>query len=900
MSKTINLILSAVLTGMLLNAGIASAHSDHDRGHKRGHHHKHHKHWKRHHGPRSDAKLLEPRSLPYALAANAGQVDVTFSVQLINGSDNDPQYVYLLQKDGSDDCDSRHDYCKNGHNNEHGEIFKLNDAGQNGDKIAGDNIYGATVSVNTKSHRGKGRHKGHDECLEYLAFTTVGRNKLKSPNYSLCASSFPVSIAESNTSPENLIFFADKLTSPAIANELLVRFNDNASDQQIGAAARAVGAQVAGSVLPRNLYQFQFARRLTAEQLAASIRNLRRAPGVEDAYVNQVGSFASLPEDPEYLAGGQHGYTLINADDAWALGADGTGVTIAVLDSGVAGHSDLSIAGSDTINHGTPMAGIAAAITDNPDGIAGVAGGSTLESHVVSADASVTMAEMVAGFQKVASSSTAQVVIAGFNTTLAPPGSNLAGVADQFDLCSAINDVVLNNGTPVAVVVSPAGNNNSNSNHYPSKCNDTSGAANNRLTDKNLLITVMGSVSCTSGCTPDTRQSNSNYGAWVDVAAPAVNIRGTTNAGAYGNFSGTSFAAALVGGTAAQLFSCGTTASQIQSRLTSTAPVTVAAPSGGSKPRIDSYQAVLAGNTAPTGIALEGDTSLDEGLNTIEGYTIGTLSAIDANICDAFSYNIQGGADSESFSIGGADEDQLVINAGILDFETKSSYNVTVRVTDAGGLTFDQPFTITVNDLAENTAPVVNDQVFAVDENSPGETVVGTVAASDAESPNLNFSITGGNTGEAFMIDVETGTIHVSNSQALDFETTPSFALTVEVTDGELNDTATITINLNDLEENTAPVVNDQVFAVDENSIKGTFVGTVAASDSEGDGLSFSITGGNDTGAFNINSDGAITVGNPEVLDFERTPSFALTVEVSDGALSDTATITVNLNDLVE
>lgn len=109
MRKTINVVLSTILTGMLLNAGIASAHSDYDRGNRHGHHHKN---WKRHHKPRSDAKLLEPRSVPYALAANAGQVDVTFSVQLVSGNDNDPQYVYLLQKDGSDDCDTR----KNGHN----------------------------------------------------------------------------------------------------------------------------------------------------------------------------------------------------------------------------------------------------------------------------------------------------------------------------------------------------------------------------------------------------------------------------------------------------------------------------------------------------------------------------------------------------------------------------------------------------------------------------------------------------------------------------------------------------------------------------------------------------------------------------------------------------------------
>src|SRR5688572_10996463 len=107
MGKSINFIFSAILTGMLLNAGIALAHSDHDRGHKHG---------KRHHKPRSDAKLLEPRSLPYALAANSGPVDVNFNVQLINPNDNNPQYVYLLEEDGDEDCDPRHDYCHRGHN----------------------------------------------------------------------------------------------------------------------------------------------------------------------------------------------------------------------------------------------------------------------------------------------------------------------------------------------------------------------------------------------------------------------------------------------------------------------------------------------------------------------------------------------------------------------------------------------------------------------------------------------------------------------------------------------------------------------------------------------------------------------------------------------------------------
>ncbi|HEX5056152.1 MAG TPA: S8 family serine peptidase [Gammaproteobacteria bacterium] len=678
MRKAISFVLSSVMAGMLLDAGIASAHS--------GHHHEHHGHGDHHHS-QPDAKLLEPRSLPYALPANSGEVDVTFSVPLVNEDDDNPQYVYLVSKDEGDN---------HGWHNGQPEVFRLNDQGHDGDRIAGDSVYSATVRVNPQSH-GKGHHHGHDECLNYRAFARVGDDKIKSPEYGLCTSSFPVGVAPSNTSAGNLIVTPQ--VSPAIADELLVRFDADVSDQQIRNIARFVGAQVVGSILPRNLYQFKFPRALTAAQMDAAIRSLLRRPGVEDAYQNRVGTTVGIPSDPEFV--NQHGLQLINADDAWDLGATGAGVTVTLLDTGVQTHADLPTGGTDTANHGTAVAGVIAAITNNSTGIAGVAYNSTLQKFTVSPDTVVTMSEMVAGFQAVAATSTGQVVTAGFNITLAPPGVDLAG-DDQWDLCAAINDVVLNSGTPVAVVISGAGNDNSDGWHYPSKCNDSSAPANGQLTNKSLLIPVMASVSCTSACTPDTRVSTSNYGAWIDVAAPGQNIRSTNNTGGYSNFTGTSMAMAHVAGTAAQMISCGATVSQIQSRLISTAPVTIAMPGGGSKPRIDSRAAVLAGNTAPTGIT-GGSASINEGTDTGAGYAVGTLSAVDANLCDQFSFSIQGGADSAAFSIGGPGMNQLTLTAGVLDFETKSSYNVTVRVTDAGGLSFDQPFVVSVNDLPEPT-----------------------------------------------------------------------------------------------------------------------------------------------------------------------------------------------------
>lgn len=102
---------------------------------------------------------------------------------------------------------------------------------------------------------------------------------------------------------------------------------------------------------------------------------------------------------------------------------------------------------------------------------------------------------------------------------------------------------------------------------------------------------------------------------------------------------------------------------------------------------------------------------------------------------------------------------------------------------------------------------------------------------------------------------------------------------------------------------NQSPDILDAVFALAENSGSNSLVGTVTATDpDEADTLTYSITGGNSSGAFAINPDtGEIRVADPEVLDFETTSTFTLTVEVADnhGAI-DSASVTVNLADIDE
>ncbi|MFM9966752.1 MAG: Calx-beta domain-containing protein [Planctomycetaceae bacterium] len=149
----------------------------------------------------------------------------------------------------------------------------------------------------------------------------------------------------------------------------------------------------------------------------------------------------------------------------------------------------------------------------------------------------------------------------------------------------------------------------------------------------------------------------------------------------------------------------------------------------------------------------------------------------------------------------------------------------------------------------------------------------------------------------------ETHTISVLINGDVNSELNETFSVVlgsvVGTTDASILDGTGIGTIQNDDAAPVVPIVNDQSFGINENSANATVVGTVVATD-PGDVLTYSITGGNGLGGFAINSaTGQLTVANSAVLDFETTPTFLLTVQVQDaGGLTDTATITVNLNNL--
>ncbi len=289
--------------------------------------------------------------------------------------------------------------------------------------------------------------------------------------------------------------------------------------------------------------------------------------------------------------------------------------------------------------------------------------------------------------------------------------------------------------------------------------------------------------------------------------------------------------------------------------------------------------------------------------NSAAGSTVGTVGFINHGGGASHSFAITAGNTGGAFAIDPASGQLTVASSGALNFETTPTFALTVEVTDdhvpprsGSGL-----ITVTLSDV--NEAPVVTAASFAVAEHSPIGTVLGTVGFSDPDAgQSHSFAITAGNTGNAFSINAGSGQITVAD--AAQIVAGAGFTLTVSVTDNgspAQSGTAAVTINVTDV--NDPPVVTDASFSLDEHSAAGTAVGTVVASDPDlpAQTLSYALTAGNGSGAFAIDAAGAVTVANPAALDFETTPSFTLTVTVTDNgspALSATGTLTVTLNDI--
>ena len=293
--------------------------------------------------------------------------------------------------------------------------------------------------------------------------------------------------------------------------------------------------------------------------------------------------------------------------------------------------------------------------------------------------------------------------------------------------------------------------------------------------------------------------------------------------------------------------------------------------------------------------------------NTGSGADIGgAVMATDADN-DSLTYTLSG-TDATAFDIIST-TGQLKTEAA-LDYETKNAYMVTVAVSD-GSLTASISVTITVTDVPEvapNTAPAFTEGSStsrSVAENTEGGVNIGNpVVATDADSGTTLIYSLGGPSASSFDIEPLSG--QLKTKRALDYETRASYTVTVTVTDGSLTASITVTITVTDVPEsptNREPVFTDgssTTRSVAENTRAGVNIGLpVSATDPDsGDTLTYTLEGP-DASAFDIDRTSG-QLRTRTALDYETKASYAGTVTVTDGSLSDEITVTISVTDVSE
>ena len=177
--------------------------------------------------------------------------------------------------------------------------------------------------------------------------------------------------------------------------------------------------------------------------------------------------------------------------------------------------------------------------------------------------------------------------------------------------------------------------------------------------------------------------------------------------------------------------------------------------------------------------------------------------------------------------------------------------------------------------------------------------MIRVVATDEDPGQALVYSITSGNSGNAYAINHSTGQITVATSTALNYELPAARTITlmVKATDnGSPAKSTTVPVIIQLTNVNEAPVVPAKAVTLSENALVGTVVGVASGTDPEGSSVIWSIFAGNLDNAFIINSStGGVSVSNSLPLDYEKLRSIVLNLRASDGQLFSEGQFTITL-----
>lgn len=293
----------------------------------------------------------------------------------------------------------------------------------------------------------------------------------------------------------------------------------------------------------QRVYRVKIAKPKQIEQYMASIRKDASIEYVEPIPLHKT---TDTPNDAN--VGNQQYLSKIKAFEAWDVSKGNTDIIVAVIDDAIqTNHEDLAanmIAGRDVsdndndpnppntnFSHGTHVAGIIGAVSNNQIGIASMGFNHIKIMPIKATPDNGSQENIYNGFEGIA-----WAVEHGAKIINTSWGSNSYSVTEQ---------TVINNAYAAGVlIIAAAGNEGKNAPYYPASYNH---------------VISVGSVTST-----DEKSFFSNYDTSIDLSAPGSNILSTIPYNAYASSSGTSMAAPLVSSLFAYIWSVKNDLTQIQ------------------------------------------------------------------------------------------------------------------------------------------------------------------------------------------------------------------------------------------------------------------------------------------------------------------------------------------------
>ena len=368
--------------------------------------------------------------------------------------------------------------------------------------------------------------------------------------------------------------------SKVVSNELVIRFKKDLSKEDIGGLIAKSGAIVKTHIKALNYYVLLLPAHLSVND---ALRWYRQQNMVDQAEPNYLIPLKVVPDDPDFSkqwalhntgqAGGASDAD-IDAPEAWDVEKGLAEVVIAIIDTGVdylhpdlaaniwhnpweipnngldddgngyiddsigwdfvdsfggASDEDYQIADNDPMDrhgHGTHVAGIAGAVSNNGLGVAGVA----WNCKIMAVRAGY---KTPSGDGVLESVDAAQAIIYA-----AENGARVVNLSwGDYQKSNLIEDAMAFATSQGALVCAAAGNESSSTRIYPA------------ASDNSAVMAVGATDS------HDMKAAFSNYGDWVDVSAPGTGIYSTYPNNTYRQMSGTSMSAPHLAGLAALLFS---------------------------------------------------------------------------------------------------------------------------------------------------------------------------------------------------------------------------------------------------------------------------------------------------------------------------------------------------------